>query len=223
MGHYLISSDWHFGHKNIVEYERYTEFDNVEQHDIHIVELVSEWLRKLRMDDTFYFLGDWGHLEGELNDKLMNAFDKASCRKIAIKGNHDKEQQIDEMRQFFDEIYDYPLFIADRVVLSHRPQIQADKSCLNVSGHLHSATLNLPNYINASIHVNRYQPVSDKHVQSALGKLPKRDVRFLYEYFAPYYKFTQTKPNCLYDKNGNVDLSASRLLLRFAQERGDSE
>ena len=212
--HYLISSDWHFGDSNIIEHERYTEFDNIEQHDTKIVELVSKWLCKLKADDTFYFLGDWGHLKGELNDKLMNAFDKAPCRKVAIKGNHDKEQQIDEMRQFFDEIYDYPLFIADRVVLSHFPCAVWDDE-INIHGHLHNSTLNSNNHICASIHVCNYKPISEKHTQSAFGKISKRNRRFLWEPWADKYKFTGKKKECIYDKNGVIDLSASRILQRL--------
>ena len=128
---------------------------------------------------------------------------------------------------FFDEVHDYPIYISDRIILSHRPHVEMDTSVLNISGHLHGSTLNLPNYMCASLHVNDYKPITNQQVQGKLGSLPKRDIRFLWEWFAPYYRFTQKKEDCIYDKDGNIDLAASRVMQRLNQgphnKSGESE
>ena len=128
---------------------------------------------------------------------------------------------------FFDEVHDYPIYISDRIILSHRPHVEIDQSVLNISGHLHGSTLNLPNYMCASLHVNDYKPITSQQAQGKLGSLPKRDIRFLWEWFAPYYRFTQKKEDCIYDKDGNIDLAASRVMQRLNQgphnKSGESE
>lgn len=223
MSNFLISSDWHFNHFNedgtgILSFERGNRFTTIQEHDEYIVGLVRRWLAKLHKDDTFYFLGDFGRPTNDIFRELCFIFNKAKCRKVAIRGNHDHEDEIDKMWMLFDKVYDYPIYISDRIVLSHRPHVEMDQSVLNISGHLHGSTLTLPNYMCASLHVNNYKPITNKQAEGKLGSLPKRDVRFLWEWFAPYYKFTQKKEDVVYDKNGNIDLAASRVIQRLKQE-----
>ena len=223
LSNFLVTSDWHFGHYNedgsgILQFERASKFDTIQEHDKYIVELVRQWLTRLYKDDTFYFLGDFGCPTNDIFRELFFIFNKAKCRKVAIRGNHDHEDEIDKMWMLFDKVYNYPIYISDRIVLSHRPHVEMDQSVLNISGHLHGSTLTLPNYMCASLHVNNYKPITNKQAEGKLGSLPKRDVRFLWEWFAPYYKFTQKKEDVVYDKNGNIDLAASRVMQRLKQE-----
>ena len=48
-------------------------------------------------------------------------------------------------------------------------------------------------------------------------------MRFLYEPYAEMYKFTQPKEDVIMDKNGRIDLSASRLLQRINTEKRKQE
>lgn len=220
---FLISSDWHFNHSNdkntggILKFERGNKFTTIQEHDKYIVELIRKWLKKLGKDDTFYFLGDFGRPTKETLTELEEIFGEARCKTVAIRGNHDHESETDIMRILFDEVHDYPIYISDRIILSHRPHVEMDTSVLNISGHLHGSTLNLPNYMCASLHVNDYKPITSQQAQGKLGSLPKRDIRFLWEWFAPYYRFTQKKEDCIYDKDGNIDLAASRVMQRLNQ------
>lgn len=220
---FVISSDWHFNHFNdentdgILKFERGSKFATIQEHDKYIVELIRKWFKKLTKDDTFYFLGDFGRPNREIFYELLRIFADAKCQTVAIRGNHDGEAETVQMGQLFDEVHDYPIYISDRIILSHRPHVEIDQSVLNISGHLHGSTLTLPNYMCASLHVNGYKPITDKQAQGKLGSLPKRDIRFLWEWFAPYYKFTQKKEDCIYDKDGNIDLAASRVMQRLNQ------
>ena len=230
---FLISSDWHFNHSNdtntggILKFERGNKFATIQEHDRYIVELIRRWLKKLTKDDTFYFLGDFGRPTNETLAELGAIFGEAHCKTVAIRGNHDHELETGIMQIFFDEVHDYPIYISDRIILSHRPHVEIDQSVLNISGHLHGSTLNLPNYMCASLHVNDYKPITSQQAQGKLGSLPKRDIRFLWEWFAPYYRFTQKKEDCIYDKDGNIDLAASRVMQRLNQgphnKSGESE
>ena len=40
---------------------------------------------------------------------------------------------------YFDEVYNGPLFIADRILLSHEPIYGLEDICLNIHGHVHNA------------------------------------------------------------------------------------
>lgn len=220
---FLISSDWHFNHSNdkntggILKFERGNKFTTIQEHDRYIVELIRKWIKKLGKDDVFYFLGDFGRPTDETFQELKDIFQKSHCHTVAIRGNHDHEAETEQLKGLFDKVHDYPIYISDRIILSHRPHVEMDTSVLNVSGHLHGSTLSLPNYMCASIHVNGYKPITSQQVQGKLGSLPKRDIRFLWEWFAPYYKFIQKKEDCIYDKDGNIDLAASRMMQRLNQ------
>ena len=220
---FLCTSDWHLNHAKdnntggILEFERGNRFGTIQEHDSCIVELVRRWIKKLGKDDVFYFLGDFGRPTDETFQELKGIFQKAHCHTVAIRGNHDHEAETEQLKELFDEVHDYPIYISDRIILSHRPHVEMDTSVLNISGHLHGSTLSLPNYMCASIHVNDYKPITSKQAQGKLGSLPKRDIRFLWEWFAPYYKFTQKKEDCIYDKDGNIDLAASRMMQRLNQ------
>ena len=75
------------------------------------------------------------------------------------------------------------------------------------------------NHICASIHVNNYNPVSSKNVESALGKIANWNTRFLYEPWAEDYQLTQHHDDAIADADGRIDLSASRLMMRLKCDR----
>lgn len=229
---YLISSDWHFNnlgsdeHKSILTIERGNKFSTIQEHDRYIVNSIYHWLKKLNKDDTFYFLGDFGRPTVDTFYELLYIFKATNCHKVAIRGNHDRETEISQMNKLFDVVYDYPIFITSRILLSHQPAAVWGEQ-VNVHGHTHSSKLNLPNYICASIHVADYKPITPKQVQNTLNRGPKHDYRFLYEPWAANYQFTQKKEDVICDKNGNIDLAASRLMHRLNQKgynkSGESE
>lgn len=88
--------------------------------------------------DTLILLGDIGNPEW-LN-KLHASY------KILITGNHDKGTSI--YKSYFDEIYNGPLLIADKILLSHEP-INGLDWCINIHGHDHGSNggrVNLNHY-----------------------------------------------------------------------------
>ena len=61
-------------------------------------------------NDTLIHLGDVGDPEYMLDLK---------CHRVLIMGNHD--QSIEKMEHYFDEVYSGPLWISQKLVLSHEP------------------------------------------------------------------------------------------------------
>lgn len=115
-------------------------------------------IRKLvHKNDTFIHLGDVG--SGEYIARIR------AGKKILLLGNHDRRSDYVDL---FDEIYTGPLFISDRILLSHEP-IDGLTWCMNIHGHDHSGREHYSpgcRHLNVAANVCGYTPVS-------LGKLIK--------------------------------------------------
>ena len=110
--------------------------------------------------DTFVHLGDVG------NGRYIA--DIRAKKKILLLGNHDRRS---DYKDLFDEIYAGPLFISDRILLSHEP-VFGLSWCLNIHGHDHSGHEVYKEgckHLNLAANVCGYTPVS-------LGKIIKEGI-----------------------------------------------
>lgn len=85
---------------------------------------------KVMKGDTLIHLGDVGNPEWMSKIKAQY--------KVLITGNHDGNAS--KYKDYFDEIYTGPLFIADKILLSHEP-IPGISFALNIHGHNHASKL----------------------------------------------------------------------------------
>ena len=118
------------------------------------IEIINSMVMK---NDTFVCLGDVGKADYIKQIK--------ACRKILLLGNHDRRS---DYIDYFDEIYTGPLFISDKLLLSHEP-VYGLPWCLNIHGHDHNnmeAYRDDCKHINLAANVCGYTPVN-------LGKLIK--------------------------------------------------
>lgn len=83
--------------------------------------------KKLYKNDTLIILGDIGDIEGL---KLLKP-----CYKILILGNHDAGRGVYE--EYFNEIYEGPLVISEKIILSHEPILIP--GMINIHGHDHNS------------------------------------------------------------------------------------
>lgn len=74
-------------------------------------------------NDTLIHLGDVGNPE---------YLDSLKCHKVLVMGNHDCREKCD---RYFDEIYDGPLYISKKILLSHE-KVHA-WGAVNIHGHEH--------------------------------------------------------------------------------------
>lgn len=206
LGHDYVNQDGE--HHGIISFERH-QFDTIETHDSYIALKLHEWGEK-HQGETLWNLGDLGRnfdiayfIMGELRYKYGITLN-------FIAGNHDRNCDREKIESMFDNVYYHPIYIGDRVILSHEPQYPLPEGCINIHGHLHGAILQDTNrYKNASIDVIGYQPFSGKVIEKMLSKTPKADYHFLKEPFAHLYRFTQPKEDVVYDEKGNIDLNKS--------------
>lgn len=82
--------------------------------------------KKCHKCDTLIHLGDVGDPE---------YLKQIKSYKVLIMGNHD--QSIEKFKPYFDEIYQGPLFIAEKILLSHEPIIS--DMWMNIHGHDHAS------------------------------------------------------------------------------------
>ncbi len=111
----------------------------------------------VRKNDTFVCLGDVGKAEYLKSIKAK--------RKILILGNHDARGAYVDC---FDELYAGPVFIAEKILLSHEP-VYGLPWCLNIHGHDHNCVELYREYckhINLAANVCGYTPMN-------LGKIIK--------------------------------------------------
>lgn len=113
MNYYI--GDWHFGHKNIIRYDK-RPFSTVESMN---EELIKRWNSVVSPKDTVYVLGDM--FFNATTSERRNILNNLKGRKVLIKGNHDYIDHV--MLEAFDEIKDYKV-VKDghlNIVLSHYP------------------------------------------------------------------------------------------------------
>lgn len=214
---YCITSDSHFGHDNILNFERDGIFKTIEEHDEAILNIWTKAMKNMKAEDTFYFLGDFGWVEEEYFQVVADAVKDFPCKKVMVIGNHDSQKVKPHMYKIFNEVHDYPIWISNRICLSHFP-VAVYEDTVNVHGHLHGSHLRDPQHICASVHVAGYKCITDKMVSGVLGTLPKPDRRFLYEPYIADTIIDHPHNDIVYDSNGRIDVSASRLYMKLKKE-----
>ena len=151
----FVISDTHFGHVNMLKFER-KEFNTIEEHDDYII---KKWNERVHKNDTIYHLGDVGI---QNKDYLSNIISKLNGYKILILGNHDRDSASIELYKTvgFNEVYNNPVYFNSKIILSHEPIYEAFNNpyVLNIHGHLHNSFLNLENYYNVSAALVKYIP-----------------------------------------------------------------
>ena len=138
-------SDTHFGHKNILEYEREARpFSSIEE--MHEV-MIENWNRVVGSQDIVYHLGDFAF--GRHNIQIA---ERLNGKKRLVMGNHDTYPTADYLK-YFDKLYGVVFY--ERCILSHtpvHPNGLGSRWMLNVHGHLHS---------------NRVKKLNDDNIQLA--------------------------------------------------------
>lgn len=193
-------SDTHFGHENILNFER-TQFSTIEEHDQFIKKLIT---KEAKTCNVLYHLGDFG----ELSEENIKFWHNLPCHTVLIRGNHDSQKG--KLLQAFDFVSDTPIFYNKRILLSHEP-LPVTNETLNLHGHLHNAKLHNKNYVNLSIDVANYKLMTGKKVMQLLAEQPKIAQSFMSEWYAKDYDFLGPQPDVRFENTGEINLVETRL------------
>lgn len=138
VGTIWIYSDTHFGDKELAAGIPGRPDD--EEH----VKLIN---RKCGRKDTLILLGDVGDIEFA---KKLRGY------KVLICGNHDIGHTAYE--EVFDEVYTGPVFISEKIILSHEPM---DIKCaINIHGHDHAGKTQDMYHVNVCSDAVGYEPMN---------------------------------------------------------------
>ncbi len=141
MKNIFVSSDHHFGHKNILKFQEHTRpFSSIEEHDEALIERHNELVKK---EDDVYFLGDFAFRKPP---EILHILKRLNGRKHFIFGNHDHNMtkhpnlivhEFEWMRNYYD------LKVGKQhIVLFHFPIFSWDRmhhGALHFYGHTHSS------------------------------------------------------------------------------------
>lgn len=165
--HIYVTSDLHFGHKNILKYEhrdKYLNISTIEQHD---QVLINNWNNTVSKNSLVLILGDLSFYNAS---KTMEIIKQLNGDKILVVGNHDHQYL---NKQIFDEdlfiqitpykelIYNgYYISMMHYPILQYNNMNKSNPVGVHLFGHIHSLKLRLPkNSWNVGVDVNNYTPV----------------------------------------------------------------
>lgn len=167
-----FTSDLHFCHNNILNYEPGSRpFNTIEEMN---ETLVQKWNEKVSAEDTVYVLGDLSMGRVEVAIEYVK---RLNGKIILIRGNHDTPKRIEAYKEIGIEVHDifYLPYKGRYFILCHFPianeefirmVIEDNSEVVNLYGHVHG---NAPfGYNNGTYHVgvdtNNLTPVSIEQV-----------------------------------------------------------
>jgi calcineurin-like phosphoesterase family protein len=146
-----ITSDLHFGHRNIATFCPATRghWDTRNDPDKMDRDMIQMWNAEVAPEDTVYILGDLSFSSANETVKILK---QLTGRKILISGNHDRKNLNDPaFRSCFAEIHDYLRLVYNStvIIMSHFPFLEWDqmhRGSLHFFGHLHGNKTNQEQY-----------------------------------------------------------------------------
>lgn len=159
-----FTSDFHFGHKNVIKYcDR--PFSNLSEMNS---KLIKNYNKLISDEDIVYILGDISFLNTKSTTEIIKSL---NGYKFLIKGNHDPKTNTGYRKMGFIEVYDRPILIQNKYILSHEPINQGSKDFVNIYGHLHDKAINdNPNRFCCCLEKTNYEPISLEDIEAHLNK-----------------------------------------------------
>ena len=131
-----IVSDTHFGHKEIIKYQR-DNYKNITDMNENII---KDWNNIISKDDTVIHLGDVS--VGITKEEIETIIKQLNGNIILIPGNHERKNLL-ENRHFYNQVgfknveQDIDHMVIGKLVLSHEPVDFIPEGYFNIHGHVH--------------------------------------------------------------------------------------
>lgn len=168
---FFVISDTHFTHRNILEFKDHEgkplrPFASVEYMDELIV---NRWNAVVRPQDHVWHLGDVA-----MRRQLLPIVRRLQGHKRLVMGNHDIFAVEEYLKAGFEKVMG--MRVLDGLLLTHVPvhPQSLGRFKVNVHGHLHSRVVLTadgrvdPRYINVSVELTDYTPVSLETIKSRI-------------------------------------------------------
>ncbi|MGF7047142.1 calcineurin-like phosphoesterase family protein [Paenibacillus sp. DS2015] len=163
MQNVYFTSDHHFGHKNIIDFES-RPFTDVEEMNEY---MITSWNARVGKEDKVFHLGDFSFLN---QDKTREIVNKLNGYKVLIMGNHDRGRTRNWwLEAGFNEVSELPLIYKDFFFLTHEPMyMNKHMPFVNVHGHTHGQKYEGKNYFNICVEHWDYKPLSFEQIRDAV-------------------------------------------------------
>lgn len=144
-----VTSDLHFGHKNIMKFCPVTRARYRDDVDYMTEAMIAEWNNKVQPGDLVYILGDVAFLPSA---KAVSIMHRLNGDKILVEGNHDRKLLNDPVfRRCFVEVHKYLdiNYNGHKIAMFHYPIAEWDqmhRGALHFHGHLHGGVSGLEKY-----------------------------------------------------------------------------
>lgn len=163
MANVFFTSDHHFGHKRIIDFES-RPFIDVEQMNKVMIE---NWNAVVSPADKVFHLGDFSFLNKELTRAIV---EELNGYKILILGNHDRGRSRKWwLEAGFDEVSEFPLIYKDFFFLSHEPlYMNKHMPYVNVHGHIHGQKYEGSNHFNVCVEHWHYKPLTFEQIRDTV-------------------------------------------------------
>ena len=127
-----LTSDTHFNHKNIIEYESRPFASIPEMNNA----LIANWNKVVAPEDAVIHLGDFALGSANDLDRLVGSL---NGHKFLILGNHDHASRNRFLTAGFEDVQQSCLITLydELIFLSHRPKYYVN-NCLHLYGHVHT-------------------------------------------------------------------------------------
>ncbi|MBD0380791.1 metallophosphoesterase [Paenibacillus sedimenti] len=151
----FFTSDHHFGHKNIIDFES-RPFSHGEEMTKSMIE---SWNSAVGKEDKVFHLGDFSFLNKE---KTADIVTRLNGYKFLILGNHDRGRSRSWWLDVgFDEVSEHPIIYNQFFFLSHEPMyMNKHMPYVNVHGHIHGQKYEGLNYFNVCVEHWNYTPIT---------------------------------------------------------------
>ena len=156
-----VTSDFHFGHRNVIKYCN-RPFANLSEMN---TQLIKNYNKLVNNEDIVYILGDISFLNTQSTTEIIRSL---HGYKFLIKGNHDPKSNAAYRKMGFMEVYDKPIVLMDKYILSHEPIATYTSHLINIYGHMHDKAINdSDNRFCCCLEKTDYKPITleeiDKH------------------------------------------------------------
>ncbi|WP_240418486.1 phosphoesterase [Paenibacillus periandrae] len=161
MSNVYVISDHHFGHKNIIDFESRPFRDADEMTET----MIEKWNAVVTKEDKVLHLGDFSFLN---KDKTASIVSRLNGYKTLILGNHDRGRSRSWwLDAGFDEVSENPIVYNGFYFLSHEPMyMNKHMPYVNVHGHIHGQKYEGKQYINVSVELWDYTPISFEQIKA---------------------------------------------------------
>jgi calcineurin-like phosphoesterase family protein len=197
----FVIGDLHLNEMSLIQKAR-QQFESCEAHNAY---LIMRWNKVVKTDeDVVYVIGDIGRDK----EKIKEVFSKLRGYKILIAGNHDTMPK-EFYEEIFDEVYWHPVYLTDRLLLSHIPRMIEDGN-INVHGHTHWINIDDKKHFNVSCEVVDFQPQPLSKYEKVLTRIAREEIHFMREWYKDIQKPVEGKmPTVVVDEKGYIDVRAT--------------